>query len=70
MKRIVKEMLSRTVQQTMKQTVVDHLQMTREEVFNWLLMYREVIKNSIDKQDPDIWQITRDEWITKFNSEE
>ena len=31
-------------------------QMTREEVSNWLLMYTEVIKNSIDNQDPEIWQ--------------
>jgi hypothetical protein len=44
--------------------------MTREEVSNWLLMYREVIKSSIDKQDPDIWQRTRDEWTTKFSNEE
>ena len=66
----LREMLSRSVQQTMKRTVMEHLQMTREEVSNWLLMYTEVIKNSIDKQDPEIWQRTRDEWITKFNSEE
>jgi hypothetical protein len=66
----LREMLSRRVQQTMKQTDMDNLQITREEVSNWLLIYREVIKNSIDKQDPEIWQRTRDEWITKFNSGE
>jgi hypothetical protein len=66
----LREMLSRRVQQTMKRTVIDNLQMTREEVSNWLLMYTEVIKNSIDKQDSEIWQRTRDEWITKFSSEE
>ena len=66
----LRKMLSRSVQQTMKRTVMEHLQMTREEVSNWLLMYTEVIKNSIDKQDSEIWQRTRDEWITKFSSEE
>ena len=66
----LREMLSRSVQQTMKRTVMEHLQMTREEVSNWLLMYTEVIKNSIDNQDPEIWQRTTDDWITKFNSEE
>ena len=66
----LKERLSRTVQQTMKGTVLDHLKMPREEISNWLLMYQDVIKNSIDTQDPDIWQRNRDEWITKFNSKE
>jgi hypothetical protein len=50
----IKERLSRTVQQTMKRTVMNHLKMIREEVSYWLLMYRDGIKNSIDKQDPDI----------------
>jgi predicted NodU family carbamoyl transferase len=50
----IKERLSRTVQQTMERTVMNYLKMIREEVSNWLLMYRDGIKNNIDKQDPDI----------------
>jgi hypothetical protein len=54
----------------MKGTVMDHLKMPWEEVSNLLLMYQDVIKNTNDTKDPDIWQRIRDEWITKLNSEE
>jgi hypothetical protein len=42
--------------------------MTREEVSNWLLMYREVIKNRIDKQVPDILEMNGLQNITLKNN--
>ena len=54
----------------MKQSFEEHFKLHRNQVSDWLGMYRQVIKQVIDEQDPELWNITREAWITKNNSED
>ena len=54
----------------MKRTVDDHLKMHRNQVTDWLTMYRQLIKHIIDEKDPELWQQTREAWIDKISREE
>ena len=66
----LQDMLSPIIQRVMRQSLSEHLKMHRDQVSDWLTMYRQIIKQSIDEQDPDIWQNTREHWISQINSEE
>ena len=54
----------------MKQSFEDHFKLPRDQVSDWMVMYRQVIKQVIDEQDPELWNKTREEWITKNYSAE
>ena len=60
--------MSKAVNQIMRRSFNE--QMAREQVSNLVSMYRTIIKNIIDEQDPDLWQRKREEWIVKNSSEE
>ena len=66
----LQDMLSPIIHQVMRKSLLELLKMHRDQVSDWLTMYRQIIKQSIDEQDPEIWQNTRDHWISKKNSEE
>ena len=66
----LRNMLSKAVNRILKRNIQEHLKFPREQVSDWLSMYRSVIKNIIDTKDPDLWQKTREEWIVKYSSEE
>ena len=54
----------------MKNSSGDHLKLPRNQVTDWLLMYRQVIKGLITEQDPELWESTREKLIAKSSSEE
>jgi hypothetical protein len=60
--------LGANINKVMKQSFEDHFKLPRNQVSDWLVMYRQVIKQVIDEQDPELWNIIREEWITKNNS--
>ena len=53
----------------MKNSSGDHHNLPRNQVTDWLLMYRQVIKDIITEQDPELWESTREKWIAKNSSE-
>ena len=66
----LQDILSPIIQRVMRKSLSEHLKMHRDQVSDWLTMYRQIIKQSIDEQDPEIWQNTRNHWISQNNSEE
>ena len=54
----------------MKQSFEEHFKLPRDQVSDWLAMYRQVIKQVIDEQDPGLLNTTREEWITNNYSSE
>ena len=44
--------------------------MQRDQVSDWLTMYRQIIKQSIDQPGPELWQNIRDHWISQNNIEQ
>jgi Reverse transcriptase (RNA-dependent DNA polymerase) len=62
--------LGTNINRVMKQSVEEHLKLPRDQVSDWLAMYRQVIKQVIDEQDPGLWNTTRETWITNNYSSE
>ena len=61
----LRDMLSRSMQRIMKSNIQEHLKLPRDQVSDWLSMYRSLIKNIIDEKDPEIWNVTRANWINR-----
>ena len=66
----LRDMLSKAVNRILKCNIHEHLKLPRDQVSDWLSMYRSVIKNIIDAKDPEIWNATRAEWIDSNTSTE
>ena len=65
----LQHLLSKSIQKVMKRTVDDHLKMHRNQVTDWLTMYRQLIKHIIDEKETETWQQIRGEWIDKNSRE-
>ena len=57
--------LNTIINKLMKQSLEKNFKLPRNQVSNWLMMYRQVIKQVIDEQDLELWNRTREEWIKK-----
>ena len=62
--------LGTNTNKVMKQSFEEHFKLPRNQISDWLVMYRQVSKQVIDEQDPELWNIKRESWITKNNSED
>ena len=66
----LRNMLGKSINKVMKNSSEDHLKLPRNQVTDWLLMYRQLVKEIITEQDPDLWERTRETWIARISSEE
>ena len=60
----------KSINKVMKNSSEDHLKLPRNQVTDWLLMYKQIIGEMITEQDPDLWERTRETWIARIRSEE
>jgi len=65
----LRNMLGKSINKVMKNSGEDHLKLPRNQVTDWLLMYRQLIEEIITEQDPDLWEMTRETWIARISSE-
>jgi hypothetical protein len=53
--------LGTNINKVMKQSFEDHFKLHRNQLSDWLVMYRQVIKQVIDDQNPELKKKTREE---------
>ena len=53
--------LGANINKVMKLSFEENFKLPRNKVSDWLVMYRQVIKQVKDEQDPELWNITREE---------
>jgi hypothetical protein len=63
-------MLGKSINKVMKSSSGDHLKLPRNQVTDRRLMYRQVTKDIITEQDPDLWERKREKWRAKNSSED
>ena len=66
----LRSMLGKSINKVMENSSGDLLKLPRNQVTDWLLMYRQVIKYVTTEQDPELWESTREKWIAKNSNEE